>query len=296
MPSPGGLTSLAPLISIIAQYQVTISGHTDLTMDGEWKSRVGESYNKWKYNDIHGEVKSYFNNIQHSPSFGETFKRDSTEFGTNLSQLKDQINDKKNDNKIISKSERNTVNFLGDEIDVGDEDEEIVDRFCQETIFSGFWKTITKLCNMVYLRLKSVGDVLKKLFKKLIDFFEAGMKSCVTAIGNVISSIVGRIYPLPDYEVHQETGLKIVKNFNFVNYGETVQNVPQLTFFPKSVEDIQKVILFARQEKKRVRCAGMKHSWSEMYSDTGQSSTQSHRNVSVISRGASDLLVADVSN
>ena len=265
-------------------------------MDGEWKSRVGESYNKWKYNDIHGEVKSYFNNIQHSPSFGETFKRDSTEFGTNLSQLKDQINDKKNDNKVISKSDRNTINFLGDEIDVGDEDEEIVDRFCQETIFSGFWKTITKLCNMVYLRLKSVGDVLKKLLKKLIDFFEAGMKSCVTAIGNVISSIVGRIYPLPDYEVHQETGLKIVKNFNFVNYGETVQNVPQLTFFPKSVEDIQKVILFARQEKKRVRCAGMKHSWSEMYSDTGQSSTQSHRNVSCISRGASHLLVADVSN
>ena len=238
-------------------------------MAADWKSQVESSYNNWKYNEIHGEVKSYFNNIQDSPAFGKPFKRESTEFGANLSELKEEIKDKKNNDKVVSKSDANTVNFLGDEIDVGDEEEEIVDRFCKETIFSGFWKTITKLCNAVYLKLKSVGDVLKKLFKKLIDFIEAGMKSCVTALGNVISWIVGRIYPLPDYEVHEETGIKIVKNFNFVNYGETVQNVPQLTFFPKTVEDIQKVILFAKSEKKRVRCAGMKHSWSEMYSDTG---------------------------
>lgn len=236
----------------------------------DWKSRVEGSYNNWKYNDIHGEVKSYFNNIQQSPTYGDQFKRQSTDFGANLTELKDQVRDKKNDSKIVHKSDVNTISFLGDEIDVGDEDEETVDRFCKETIFSGFWKTMTKLCNTVYLALKSVGDVLKKLFKKLIDFLEAGMKSCVTAIGNVVSYIVGRIYPLPDYEVHDVTGIKIVKNFNFINYGETVQNVPQLTFFPKTVEEIKLVVNFAKENKKRLRCAGMKHSWSEMYSDTGE--------------------------
>ena len=197
-------------------------------------------------------------------------KKKSVDFGSNLSELKDEITTKKNEEKIVSKSEGNTINFLGDEINVGDEDEETVDKFCKETIFGGFWKTITKLCNTVYLALKPVGDVIKKLFKKLIDFFEAGMKKCVLAIGNVISKIVGWIYPLPDYEQHEETGLKIVKNFNFINYGETVNNVPQLTFFPKTVEEIKQVVLFAKKNKKRIRCAGMKHSWSEMYSDTGR--------------------------
>ena len=239
-------------------------------MGEDWKSSVESSYKKWKYNDIHLEVKSYFNNIQHSSNFGEPLKKESTDLGSNLSDLKEEITKKKNDGKIVSKSERNTINFLGDEIDVGDEDEETVDKFCKETIFSGFWKTITKLCNTVYLALKSVGDVLKKLFKKLIDFFEAGMKNCVLAIGNVISRIVGWIYPLPEYEEHEETGLKIVKNFNFINYGETVSNVPQITFFPKTVEEIKQVVLFAKKNKKRIRCAGMKHSWSEMYSDTGE--------------------------
>ena len=238
-------------------------------MGEDWKSSVESSYKKWKYNDIHLEVKSYFNNIQQS-NFGEPLKKQSTDLGSNLSELKDEITTKKNDEKIVSKSEGNTINFLGDEINVGDENEETVDKFCKETIFSGFWKTITKLCNTVYLALKSVGDVLKKLFKKLIDFFEAGMKKCVLAIGNVISKIVGLIYPLPEYEQHEETGLTIVKNFNFINYGETVNNVPQLTFFPKTVDEIKQVVLFAKKNKKRIRCAGMKHSWSQMFSDTGK--------------------------
>ena len=237
-------------------------------MAEDWKSNVENSYKKWKYNDIHLEVKSYFKNIQHS-DFGEPLTKESTSLSSNLSELKDEITANKDDGKIVSKSEKNTINFLGDEIDVGDEDEETVDKFCKQTVFSGFWKTIDKLCSTAYLALKSVGDVLKKLLKKLIDFFEAGMKKCVVAIGNVISRIVGWIYPLPDYEVHEETGLKIVKNFNFINFGKTVSNVPQLTFFPKTVDEIKQVVLYAKKTNKRIRCAGMKHSWSEMFSDTG---------------------------
>ena len=45
---------------------------------------------------------------------------------------------------------------------------------------------------------------------------------------------------------------------------------PQMTFFPKNVEEIRKVILFAKSLKKRLRCAGMKHSWTDVFSDTGE--------------------------
>ena len=61
-----------------------------------------------------------------------------------------------------------------------------------------------------------------------------------------------------------------MQNLMFHNYGETVMNQPQLTFFPKNIEEIKKVILFAKSVKKRLTCAGMKHSWSDMFSNTGE--------------------------
>ena len=92
-----------------------------------------------------------------------------------MSQLKDDVEKAKNDDKVIKKRDGSTVEFLGQHIDVGDADEEEVDKEIKDTIFGGFWKTITKLCNINYIANKSIGDVLKKLMKKLVDFFEAGM-------------------------------------------------------------------------------------------------------------------------
>lgn len=169
-------------------------------MSEDWKGQVNEAYKDWKYNDIHNEVKSYFNTIQ-STNLGKPYKKEPAPLIANLSELKDSVSERKNDDKIISKNEENQIEFLDKKINVGDESEEEVDKYCKETIFGGFWKTITKLCNAVYLALKSTGDVLKKLIKKLIDFFAAGMQKCVLAIGHVIAKIVAWAHPLPDYEV-----------------------------------------------------------------------------------------------
>ena len=212
-----------------------------MEMAGEWQQSVKDSYQQWKYNDMHREIKNYFNEGQHK-QFGEPFKKESSPLIANLSELKDEITEKKKTEKVVRKNDDNSIDFLGNRIDVGDEDEEVVDNFCKETVFEGFWKTITKLCNSVYLAVKSVGDVLKKLLKKLVDFFAAGMKKSVIAIGTVVAKIVGWAYPLPDYVEHPETGVLSVMELEFNNYGETVKNVPKVTFFPKSVEDIKKVI------------------------------------------------------
>jgi hypothetical protein len=140
----------------------------------EWQGEVRDSYQQWKYNTVHKDIKSYFTAVQ-GTQFGQPFKKDSQPLIANLSQLKDNIEKAKKEDTIIKKRDGNSVEFLGKQIDVGDANEEEVDEFCKETVFSGFWKTITKLCNTVYLSNKSVGDVLKKLLKKLVDFFEAGM-------------------------------------------------------------------------------------------------------------------------
>ena len=169
-------------------------------MGEDWKAQVDQSYKGWKKSEMHGELKNYFNTVQTS-SYGEPFKKDSKDLHSNLSELKETINQCDPNERVISKNSDNDVEFLGQKINVGEEDEEEVERYCQETILGGFWKTMTKLCDINYLETKTAGDVLKKLFKKLVDFFAAGMKSCVLAIGHTIAKIVAWAHPLPDYEV-----------------------------------------------------------------------------------------------
>ena len=169
-------------------------------MGEDWRAQVDKSYQNWKYSDMHGELKSYFNTVQTS-SYGEPLKKESKPLYANLSDLRDTLTSDPQKRVISKNSDDNTVEFLNMKIDVGEEEEEEVDKYCQETILGGFWKTMTKLCDTAYLELKTAGDVLKKLFKKLIDFFAAGMQSCVLAIGHAISKIVAWAHPLPDYEV-----------------------------------------------------------------------------------------------
>merc|ERR1719167_1982031 len=187
-----------------------------------------------------------------------------------LSKLKEDVERAKAEDKVTKKREGSSVEFFGEKIEVGDADDEEVDKFCKDTVFNGFWKTITKLNNSVYLSTKSVGDVLKKLIKKLCDFMECGMMKSVTAIGVVVAQIVAWVFPIPDYERHNETGVLCVPDLEFHNYGETVQNTPILTFFPKTVKEIQDLVKYAGHQGRRIRAAGMKHSWSEVFSDSGE--------------------------
>ena len=175
------------------------SSFVKLKMEKDWKAHVDKSYKGWKKSEIHCGLKNYFNAVQTS-SYGEPFKRESKDLHEHLSELKDTMKCDQNE-KVISKNSDNTVEFLNQRILVGEEEEEEVERYCQQTVLDGFWKTVEKLCDTSYLELKTAGDVLKKLFKKLVDFFAAGMKSCVLAIGNTIAKIVAWAHPLPDYKV-----------------------------------------------------------------------------------------------
>ena len=207
----------------------------------DWRGAVRDSYQQWKYNTVHKDIKTYFSVIQ-SENFGQPFKKDSRPLIANMAKLKEDIEEAKLIDKVIKKRDGSTIEFMGKSIDVGDADDDEVDAFCKLTVFSGFWKTITKLCNSIYLALKSVGDVMKKLLKKLVDFFEAGMMKSVTVLGSVVAEIVAWSFPLPDYEEHEDTGVLCVPDLEFNNYGETVQNTPRLTFFPKTVEEIQTLV------------------------------------------------------
>ena len=148
----------------------------DIMESEAWKGAVRDSYQQWKYNAVHKDIKNYFTVIQKTEDkFGQPFKKESGPLMANLSQLKEDVEKAKAEDKVSKIRDGSSVEFFGQKIDVGDADDEEVDKFCKDTVFDSFWKTITKLSNAIYLSTKSVGDVLKKLIKKLCDFMECGM-------------------------------------------------------------------------------------------------------------------------
>ncbi|KAF8243591.1 FAD-binding domain-containing protein [Wilcoxina mikolae CBS 423.85] len=52
----------------------------------------------------------------------------------------------------------------------------------------------------------------------------------------------------------------------FSNWGKTVLNTPRNTYVPTTVEDIQAIVRKAKNDRKRVRASGYRHTWTDMYS------------------------------
>ena len=138
------------------------------------------------------------------------------EIGTEIENLKKTYSSSdETDNFVITEENKKplfirdsnqNVTFLGSKIAVEEAEasDSELDTYCKETVFSGFWKTLKKLADSAYRMLKSGLEVLKKLFKKVVDFLEAGMQSIVVSIGRTIAKIVSMAFPIPDYKMHDE--------------------------------------------------------------------------------------------
>ena len=90
----------------------------------------------------------------------------------------------------------------------------------------------------------------------------------VIAIGKTVAKIIAWANPIPEYEEHEVLdGIKCIRNLPFENVERTINNVPKVTFFPRTIDEISKIIKYSKDEGKRVRAAGMKHSWSDLFSN-----------------------------
>jgi hypothetical protein len=52
----------------------------------------------------------------------------------------------------------------------------------------------------------------------------------------------------------------------FQNWGRTVSNTPASTYFPRTVAGVSNLVKWAAEHSNRVRVAGYRHTWGEMYS------------------------------
>jgi len=225
----------------------------------DWKETVKNSFRKWKKDvSIHQDVENYFNTIEKS-ELGKFLKQDSKAFIEKFRNLGEDL--EKIEEKDIS------AEFLQLQIDVRDASEEEVKGFVKETIFGEFKEEFSKLFDSVET---SFGDVLKAILKSIQNFLEACLKRSVVAIGQVVAEAVAWLFPLHDYISDKETGVLCLPEHEFNNYGETVQNVPSKTFFPKTLKEIQDLVKYAKKEGKRLRAAGMRHSWPSLFSNTNE--------------------------
>jgi len=222
----------------------------------DWKETVKNSFRKWKKDvSIHQDVENYFNTIEKS-ELGKFLKQDSKAFIEKFRNLGEDL--EKIEEKDIS------AEFLQLEIDVRDASEDEVKKFVKETILAEFKEEFSKLFDSAET---SFGDVLKTILKAIQNFLEAGLKRSVVAIGQVVAEAVAWLFPLPDYISDKETGVLCLPGHEFNNYGETVRNVPSKTFFPKTLKEIQDLVKYAKKEGKRLRAAGMRHSWPSLFSN-----------------------------
>jgi len=142
-----------------------------------------------------------------------------------------------------------------------------VNNFVREMILAEFKEEFSKLFDSPET---SFGDVLKALLKLIQNFMEGGFKKTVIDIGQVVAEGIAWLFPLPDYVVDKETGVLCIPEYEFNNFGETVQNTPSKTFFPKTLKEVQDLVKYAKNKGKRLRVAGMRHSWSSLFSDTNE--------------------------
>ncbi len=56
----------------------------------------------------------------------------------------------------------------------------------------------------------------------------------------------------------------------FQNWGRTIDNLPALTCFPRTKAGIGKIVQWAAANDKRVRAAGYRHTWTDLYSNDGE--------------------------
>lgn len=77
-------------------------------------------------------------------------------------------------------------------------------------------------------------------------------------------------HPCPEILEGDGRPMACMHNASFTNWGQTVTNVPSLTVVPRTKVGVMNVVKWAAANGRRVRAAGYRHTWGDLYSDDGE--------------------------
>ncbi len=76
--------------------------------------------------------------------------------------------------------------------------------------------------------------------------------------------------PCPDIQEADGSPVYCLTREAFRNWGRTVQNTPYLTCVPRTVTGVQNIVRWARENDRKVRASGYRHTWGDLYSANDQ--------------------------
>ena len=85
---------------------------------------------------------------------------------------------------------------------------------------------------------------------------------------HVIGTIIRHHMESVKYEQHDE--LKMLHDANFLpfhNWDRSIEAKTELKLFPKTKNDIIRAVLYAKKQGKRIKVAGMRHTWNHVFID-----------------------------
>ena len=85
-----------------------------------WKLQIDTAYHNWKYNNLHKDIKSYFNNCKTNEKVPQKLKyqiQEENPIGSDLNDLKDAVDQDDNDDdendKTFIRDSSQSITFLG---------------------------------------------------------------------------------------------------------------------------------------------------------------------------------------
>ncbi len=106
--------------------------------------------------------------------------------------------------------------------------------------------------------------------RTLVALATVGLLESDAAFAHAASLRSGRVKRHPDLRESDGSPVWYVEAARFQNWGRTVRNTPAVTFVPRTKHGVREIVKWARANHKRVRAAGYRHSWSDVFSADGQ--------------------------
>ena len=110
---------------------------------------------------------------------------------------------------------------------------------------------------------------LLKAVKRPLEDLDDEIMDAIRQIEQDVSEDVPKKAPSePTFETSREVlesdgnGALVARNFQFKNWGKTVQNTPSTTWQIRTRTGVQNVVKWAARNNKRIRVSGFRHSWS----------------------------------
>ena len=113
----------------------------------------------------------------------------------------------------------------------------------------------------LYRRMRGLPDVLQHILSHILPG---------DSLANDKWKLNSRPKPFPGvFEAGNNKGILAVQGHEFLNWGMTVRNRPRVIFFPRTRVGVCNIVKWAASQNLRVRCAAYRHTWTDLYGETG---------------------------